>query len=109
AGDWFTRGGQRDIAESFLVMTNANYGDLDFRSPRLSTPRLWEALVDTAEPTGVAKDGRLWQPGETYPLRGHSFALFINRAPADAPIAQAQETVEFDCSGPKAEDDAPPS
>jgi len=109
AGEFFTRGGQRDIDASFLVMMNAYHGDLDFRFPLLSTPLLWEALVDTAEPTGLAKDGRLWQPGEAYPLRGHSFALFINRAPADAPIAQAQETVEFDCSGPKAEDDAPPS
>jgi glycogen operon protein len=109
AGEFFTRGGQRDIDESFLVMMNAYYGDLDFHFPRLSTPLLWETLVDTAEPTGLAKDGRLWRPGETYPLRGHSFALFINRAPADAPIAQVQETVEFDCAGPKTEDDAPPS
>jgi isoamylase len=109
AGEFFTRGGQRDIDESFLVMMNAYYGDLDFRFPRLPTQMVWEALVDTAEPTGIAKDGRLWKPGESYALRGHSFALFINRAPADTPIAQAQETVEFDCSGPKAEGDAPPS
>jgi isoamylase len=108
AGEFFTRGGQRDIDESFLVMMNAYYGDLDFRFPRLPTRMVWEALVDTAEPTGIAKDGRLWQPGESYPLRGHSFALFINRAPADAPIARAQE-VEIECTGPKAEGDAPPS
>src|SRR3981081_922538 len=91
AGEFYTRGGQRDIDESFLVMMNAYYGDLDFRFPRLSTPLLWEALVDTAEPSGLAKDGRLWQPGEVYQLRGHSFALFINRAPAAAPIARAPE------------------
>ena len=110
AGEFYTRGGQRDIDESFLVMMNAYYGDLDFRFPRLSTPLIWEALVDTAEPSGIAKDGRLWNAGETYPLRGHSFALFINRAPEDAPIAMAQEVViEFECTGPKAEDDAPPS
>ena len=109
AGEFFTRGGQRDIDESFLVMMNAYYGDLNFRFPRLPTRMVWEALVDTAEPTGIAKDGRLWQPGEIYPLRGHSFALFINRAPADAPIARTQDEVELDCTGPKAEDDAPPS
>jgi isoamylase len=109
AGEFFTRGGQRDIDESFLVMMNAYYGDLDFRFPRLPTRMVWEALVDTAEPTGIAKDERLWQPGETYPLQGHSFALFINRAPADAPIARAQEEVEIECTGPKAEGDAPPS
>ena len=109
AGEFFTRGGQRDMDESFLVMMNAYYGDLHFRFPRLPARMVWKALVDTAEPTGIAKDGRLWQPGESYPLRGHSFALFINRAPADAPISQAQEELELDCTGPKAEDDAPPS
>jgi len=109
AGEFFTRGGQRDMDESFLVMMNAYYGDLNFRFPRLPARMVWKALVDTAEPTGIAKDGRLWQPGESYPLRGHSFALFINRAPADAPISQAQEELELDCTGPKAEDDAPPS
>jgi isoamylase len=110
AGEFFTRGGQRDVDESFLVMTNAYYGDLDFHFPALSTPLLWEAVVDTAEPTGLAKDGRLWQPGEVYKLRGHSFALFINRAPEDAPITAAPEVVtEFDCAGPKVGDHAPPS
>jgi isoamylase len=81
AGEFFTRGGQRDIDESFLVMMNAYHGDLDFHFPRLATPMVWEGLVDTAEPSGFAEDGRLWQPGEAYRLRGHSFALFINRAP----------------------------
>ena len=110
AGEFYTRGGQRDIDESFLVMMNAYYGDLDFRFPRLSTPLLWEALVDTAEPSGLAKDGRLWQPGEVYQLRGHSFALFINRAPEAPAIAREEEVLtDFDCTGPKADQDAPPS
>jgi glycogen operon protein len=107
AGEFFTRGGQRDIDESFLVMMNGYYGDLDFRFPQLSTPLLWEALVDTAEPSGLAKDGRLWQPGEVYKLRGHSFALFINRAPEAPAIARVEEA--FDCTGPKVGQDAPPS
>jgi isoamylase len=86
AGAYYTPGGQRDIDESFLVMMNAYSGDLDFHFPRLAVPLLWEALVDTAAPTGLAAGGRLWQPGEAYKLRGHSFALFINRAPpAEAP------------------------
>ena len=110
AGEFFTRGGQRDIDESFLVMMNAYYGDLDFRFPRLSTPLLWEAVVDTAEPSGRAKDGRLWRPGESYKLRGHSFALFINRAPEAAPVAIAEQVVtDLNCTGPKADDDAAPS
>ena len=84
AGEFYTRGGQRDIDESFLVMINAYYGDLDFRFPELPVPLMWQALVDTAEPSGLVDNGRLWRPGEAYRLRAHSFALFINRAPAAA-------------------------
>jgi len=49
-------------------------------------------------------------PGQTYRLRGHSFALFINCAPEPGPlvgIAEAIATTE--CSAPKDAEDAPPS
>ena len=88
AGEFFTPGGQRDIDESFLVMMSAYYDDLPFHLPHLPAALAWEALVDTAEPTGrVEGGGRLWLPGEAYRLRAHSFALFVNRAPVppDAP------------------------
>jgi len=81
AGEFFTPGGQRDIDESFLVMINAFHNCLDFRFPVLAAPMSWEPLVDTAEPTGRAADAKLYAPGEIYRLEGHSFALFINRAP----------------------------
>jgi isoamylase len=87
AGEFYTPGGQRDIDESFLVMMNAYYDDLPFYFPHLPIPLVWEALVDTAEPTGRAPGGRLWCAGESYPLRAHSFALFINRAPPALPMA----------------------
>src|SRR5579864_6108446 len=85
AGEFYTKGGQRDIDESFLVMMNAYYDDLPFHFPDLPIPLVWEALVDTAEPTGLAEGGHLWRSGESYRLRAHSFALFINRAPAPQP------------------------
>ena len=81
AGESFTRGGQRDIDESFLVMMSAYYGELDFRIPYLAAPMSWEPLVDTSEPTGRVGAGKLYAPGEVYRLQPHSFALFINRAP----------------------------
>jgi isoamylase len=81
AGEFYTPGGQRDIDESFLVMMNAYYENLDFRVPLLAAPMSWETLVDTAQPTGRVADGRLYAPGEVYRLRAQSFALFINRAP----------------------------
>jgi isoamylase len=92
AGEFFTRGGQPDIDESFLVMINAYYDDLPFHFPHLPTALAWEALIDTAEPTGLAPGGRLWLPGESYPLRAHSFALFINR-PSAANCSGAKEDV----------------
>jgi isoamylase len=80
AGEFFTPGGQRDIDESFFVMMNAYYEDLDFCFPVLAAPMSWEALVDTSEPTGRALEARRYAPGEIYRLQAHSFALFIDRA-----------------------------
>jgi len=94
AGEFFTRGGQRDIDESFLVMMNASRSDLDFRFPQLPTPMIWEALVDSAEPSGLAEDGQLWSPGDAFRLRARSFALFINRAPESPPGRAAGPQVE---------------
>jgi glycogen operon protein len=81
AGEFFTPGGQRDVDESFLVMINAYHEDLDFRIPSLATPMSWEPLVDTSQPTGHVAGGTLYPPRAIYRLQGHSFALFINRAP----------------------------
>ncbi|HEX5452539.1 MAG TPA: glycogen debranching protein GlgX [Stellaceae bacterium] len=101
AGEFYTRGGQRDVDESFLAMTNAYHDDLDFHFPHLPVKLAWEAMVDTAEPSGRAAGGRLWQAGEAYQLRGHSFALFINRAPAMASNGDAGgvATAPAPCSG----------
>jgi len=100
AGEFYTRGGQRDIDESFLVMLNAYYGDLDFRFPLLPSLQGWQALVDTAEPTGLVEDDRQWRPGESYRLRGHSFALFIHRAAALSAVPIGAAAVESDCRDP---------
>src|SRR5262245_24399689 len=81
AGEFFTPGGQRDIDQSFFVMMNAYYEDLDFRIPSLAAPMEWEPLIDTSQPTGRVGGGTLYAPGEVYRLHAHSFALFINRAP----------------------------
>jgi isoamylase len=80
AGEFYTTGGQRDIDASFLVMMSAYHEDLDFRFPRLRADLAWEGLVDTAEPSGLVSDGKLYVAGYSYKLRARSFALFINRA-----------------------------
>ena len=82
AGEFFTPGGQRDIDESFLVMMNAYHGDLDFQLPAYCRRRcLGGAGRHRRADRAAPRRGRLWKPGEAYRLRGHSFALFINRAP----------------------------
>jgi isoamylase len=96
AGEFYTKGGQRDIDESFLVMMNAYYDDLPFYFPHLPVQLAWEALIDTAAPTGRAEGGRLWCAGESYKLRAHSFALFINRAPAARPGAKPEASAQTD-------------
>jgi isoamylase len=118
AGEFYTAGGQRDIDESFLVMMNGYYGDLDFHLPQLAAPMSWEPIVDTAEPSGLVGNGRLYGPGEVYPLRGRSFVLFINRAPRpemppkeQTPIIDGEAERGFGPpdADPAGEDDAPAS
>ena len=83
-------------------MINAFPDGLDFRFPVLAAPLSWEPLVDTAEPTGRAADAKLYAPGEIYRLKGHSFALFINRSP------RPNNAGVFRLRAEAGEDDAPP-
>jgi len=111
AGEFFTPGGQRDIDESFFVMMNAYYEDLDFQFPLLAAPMSWEPLVDTSEPTGRVANRKLYPPGEVYRLQARSFALFIDRVPRPEALrreAIPTTVVPADSAEP-GEDDAPPS
>jgi hypothetical protein len=70
----------------------------------------WEALVDTAQPTGCVADGTLYALGDVYRLQAHSFALFINRAPRpEVPQRSALPTsaLPTDSAKPGADDAAP--
>ena len=72
-------------------MMNAYHGDLDFHFPKLPTPLVWEALVDTAEPTGPRRTpGGSGSRARRISCAAHSFALFINRAPT--PPSQARRS-----------------
>ncbi|HTQ33555.1 MAG TPA: glycogen debranching protein GlgX [Stellaceae bacterium] len=93
AGEFYTTGGQRDIDASFLVMMSAYHDDLDFRFPRLGGSLAWECLVDTAEPSGLVADGKLYVTGHSYRLRARSFALFVNRAETNGRIAMTETII----------------
>jgi isoamylase len=84
AGEFYTTGGQRDIDASFLMMMNAYHEDIDFRFPRLASSLAWQALVDTAQETGLVSDAKLYVSGHAYKLRARSLALFIDRATANS-------------------------
>jgi isoamylase len=82
AGEFYTPGGQRDVDESFLVMLNAYWEDIDFTMPELPRKMRWQLLADTAEPSGFVEDGGLHRQGEIFKLKGRSLALFVNRGAA---------------------------
>ena len=91
-------------------MMNAYHESLDFHIPSLAAPMSWEALVDTARPTGCVADGTLYALGDVYRLQAHSFALFINRAPRpEVPQRSALPTSAqlTDSAKPGADDAAP--
>ncbi len=95
AGEFFTRGGQRDIDDSFFVMINGYHEDLDFHFPSLATPMVWEPLVDTAQPSGLVADGKLFAPGDIYRLQARSFALFVDRSPRSELPATSLQSVRI--------------
>ncbi|HZT51639.1 MAG TPA: glycogen debranching protein GlgX [Stellaceae bacterium] len=109
AGEFYTPGGQRDIDASFLVLLNAYHGDIDFHVPELPVSMQWEPLIDTSLPTGFGADGRFYTAGDVFPLKGRSFALFINRAPEKpAPAASGLiATPEPPSASPPPEDPPP--
>jgi isoamylase len=92
AGAFYTPGGERDIDRSFLVALNAAAADIAFRIPELPQPMEWAALIDTAEPTGLAEPGRVFSPGTVFPLRARSFALFVDRATGSSMTGGSDET-----------------
>ena len=55
--------GQRVVDDSFLLMFNAHYEDIDFTVPGAEFGDEWEVVVDTTEPLGVREDAEPVQPG----------------------------------------------
>ncbi len=96
AGEFFTPGGQRDIDESFLVMMNAYYGDLDFRIPDLASPMSWEPLVDTSQPTGRVAGGTALRARRGLSLAA-ALVCTVHQSGAASGIAAAAAGQSRDC------------
>ena len=59
------RHGNRVVDDSFLMMFNAHYEDIDFTLPRRELGRGWQLMVDTTEPEGVPSDKETEWAAET--------------------------------------------
>ncbi len=73
--------GQRIVDDTFLVLLNAWWDDLDFLLPEEPDKQRWQRLLDTFAEDPFA-DGEV-PPGTKYRLRGRSLALFRLPRPAE--------------------------
>jgi glycogen operon protein len=73
--------GERIVDDSFLLLFNAHYEDLEWEIPNRSWAPVWHVELDTAD---VTRDGdEMVKPGETVVVRGRSLAVL--RAPRAEP------------------------
>ncbi len=70
------RRGQRVIDDSFLVMFNAHYEDLDFTIPVEDYGAWWTVLVDTADGEGESETGDTYVPGDMVSVAARSTIMF---------------------------------
>ena len=48
--------GQRILDDTFLLMFNAYYEDIEFKVPSSKWGEEWEIVIDTTEPRGIRED-----------------------------------------------------
>ena len=77
-GDYFTRGGRKQVDDHFIVLLNAHHDAVPFQLPDSHMGDRWQVLVDTAlaladpEPS---PGSTTYRAREIYPLQGRSLAL----------------------------------
>lgn len=72
AGEELSAYGIPEPDDDFLLLFNADRGEVPFRLPSLSGGR-WEALLDTSSP--VVEAGEEYEPGVKYPLQARSLVV----------------------------------
>lgn len=78
------RHGNRIVDDSFLLMFNAHYEDIDFRLPSRELGRGWQLMVDTNEPEGVPRDKETeWAHEETITVPARSTIVLKQSAAPD--------------------------
>jgi glycogen operon protein len=101
------RRGQRVVDDSFLVVFNAHYENLDVTTPPVEYGSWWTVLIDTAEDDGTgAETGDVVGPSTRIAVAARSLlVLFRPREddpappPATEAVSRSAETVPGDGSG----------
>jgi len=80
--------GQRVLDDSFIVVFNAHYEDIDFTVPPSEYGAWWSLLLDTADDAGGSSDtGDTYSPGDQVPIAARSLVML--RRPLQAQGATA--------------------
>ncbi|MDO4762153.1 MAG: glycogen debranching protein GlgX [Corynebacterium sp.] len=70
------RRGQKIVDDSFLLMFNAHYDDIEFTLPSKQFGASWKLIVDTAEPTGYPVEDTVIASGATFTVPSRSISIF---------------------------------
>ena len=73
--------GQRVVDDSFLLMFNAHYEDIDFTVPGADFGDEWEIIIDTTSPRGFREDADAVQPGATVTVGQRSTVVLRRTQP----------------------------
>ncbi len=76
-GEYYTRGGHKQVDDRFIVLLNAHYEKILFALPDAFLGGRWRILLDTALPNKENKGAAYQRAGKAYPLQGRSLALLI--------------------------------
>ncbi len=99
-GEYFSRRGEKLVDERFIVLLNADHGQIAFKLPPPDLGKAWKVLIDTARPE-IDGHGAEFRARESYPLEGRSLVLLIRRKgrPGGGADAEGQQTFSFDDDG----------
>ena len=70
------RRGQQIVDESFLMMFNAHYGEIEFTLPDHHFGEAWKVIVDTTKPTGYPAEGTDIKAQGTVTVPARSILIF---------------------------------
>jgi isoamylase len=77
ARDDYSRQGDPELDDDFLLFFNAHHGPLSFTVPEQPDEARWQSIVDTSRLEGLEPDG-FHKPGAEYKVQARSLVLLMN-------------------------------